>query len=144
MSFDFVVHFGVNSSAGNNFWELETRGVNEFGQAPDFRGAVHGPGPIDASDTAPMEVLTMFDVPGLREHMVDSGCGDVQISNDAGTFVCNYTLYTSLRKGQTNALFVHIPAFENMGPDTQFHYMVNLLACIASASACNETPGQNS
>ena len=65
----------------------------------------------------------------------------VAISEDAGLFVCNYTLYRSIQQSQRNSkqkwhsLFIHVPPFEVMGPEQQLSMAAAMLDSIAAAVA---------
>ncbi|XP_026378616.1 uncharacterized protein LOC113273063 [Papaver somniferum] len=62
---------------------------------------------------------------------------DVDISYNAGRFVCNYVYYHSLRfaekKGQ-KSLFVHVPLFSVIDEDTQMPFSASLFEAFVSTS----------
>lgn len=62
---------------------------------------------------------------------------DVDISYNAGRFVCNYVYYHSLRfaekKGQ-KSLFVHVPLFSVIDEDTQLQFVASLFEAFVSTS----------
>jgi pyroglutamyl-peptidase len=60
---------------------------------------------------------------------------DCAPSIDAGRFVCNFVYYHSLRHSSahgTEALFVHVPAFDVVGEEVQLDFVVALLRTLAS------------
>ncbi len=73
---------------------------------------------------------------------------DVEVSHDAGRFVCNYTLYRSLAQcqqhcqrlqrlqradGRWHALFVHVPPFDVIPKAEQLEFASDLLRLVRRA-----------
>ncbi|XP_026387216.1 uncharacterized protein LOC113282437 isoform X3 [Papaver somniferum] len=62
---------------------------------------------------------------------------DVDISYNAGRFVCNYVYYHSLRfaeKKGHKSLFVHVPLFSVIDEDTQLQFVASLFEAFVSTS----------
>jgi len=61
----------------------------------------------------------------------------VKVSDDAGTYVCNYAYYLSLRECERlrnqiqneicDAVFVHMPRFVHLNEEIQFQFLVELI-----------------
>jgi len=128
------IHLGVNSGASR--FALERRAYNEATfRCPDEEGWQPWKQPIIPEDgsldhyqetKAPVDQL----VEALRKQGFD--CAP---SIDAGRFVCNFVYYHSLRHSLahgTEALFVHVPAFDVIGEEVQLDFVVALLRILAS------------
>ena len=101
-----VLHFGVSGLA--KLYHLEEFGYNwaEF-RVPDTRG-YHAKG-----EQTTLPLLAVTQIVNERVH------GSAAISDDPGRYICNYTLFRSLRacqqhrgRGRRFALFVHVPSGE--------------------------------
>eukprot|EP00392_Amoebophrya_sp_AT5.2_P006851 g6863.t1 len=126
VSSSLAIHFGVY--AGSEVYNVECRGVNfmQLEQTPDVRG-VRRSGRIricetSTSSTSPSDLhgdsesdclYTSIDVDNVVARLQEKGFTEVAVSNDAGTYLCNYAYYESLRKCR-NTLFVHVPTFAEM------------------------------
>ena len=119
-----VLHFGVSGLA--KLYHLEEFGYNwaEF-RVPDTRG-YHAKGEPIVDDGSGMDgprggkgeqttlpLLAVTQIVNERVH------GSAAISDDPGRYICNYTLFRSLRAcqqhrgcGRRFALFVHVPSGE--------------------------------
>lgn len=108
-----VVHLGVAAEAES--FRLERMARNVCGGRPDANG---GTWPSGEVMPGPETIETTVDVEGVRE-----ACGDlpVVISEDAGDYLCNFTFYRSLRRGDATVLFVHIPKLRD---DLDLHLLV--------------------
>lgn len=109
-TFDLVIHTGV--AAGSSEFRLETTARNRCGPArPDSTGR---PWPMEA--IAPGEAAqlrTCLDVEQLASALAARDL-PVQVSHDAGDYLCNFLYYLSLRRLQEReprvpVLFVHMP-----------------------------------
>ena len=110
-----VVHLGL--AAGRARLSLERVAVNVMDYAiPDARGAVHrdapcvAGGPVAYASTLPLRaILDELTADGIPAHL----------SYTAGTYLCNYTLYTTLhavavRRRAIPAAFIHLPLLPAM------------------------------
>jgi pyroglutamyl-peptidase len=106
---DLLLHFGVSARARG--FEIERRGQNRCQQQPDAAGAfpasmaVRDGGP----DTLPASLPVDYIVWRLRRRGIRAFA-----SRDAGGYLCNATLYTSLETARSalgrRVGFIHIPA----------------------------------
>ena len=110
-----VVHLGL--AAGRARVSLERVAVNvmDYG-IPDARGVVHrdepcvAGGPVAYASTLPLRaILDELTADGIPAHL----------SYTAGTYLCNYTLYTTLhalavRRRAIPAAFIHLPLLPAM------------------------------
>lgn len=79
---------------------------------PDVAGEVKQGRRI--SNTGPMAISTSVDLLALREYMIQHGT-EIEISNHAGTYVCNHAYYVALHSiaseyAKSKAVFVHLPS----------------------------------
>lgn len=115
---DVLLMFGV--AQGSSSLRIETRAINrDHANIPDNSGELRIERVIDLqgapsfSSTIPVDALLQL----LR------GTGiPAYLSHDAGTFVCNHTLYAALRhinefQLSTRCGFIHIPLPAEMCPD---------------------------
>ncbi|KAI3733497.1 hypothetical protein L6452_12940 [Arctium lappa] len=74
-------------------------------------------------------------IDAILEFLEKIKCYDAMISDDAGSFVCNYVYYHSLcfaeQKGH-KSLFLHVPPFSRINEETQMQFMMALFKAIAS------------
>ncbi|MEN9708056.1 MAG: hypothetical protein RIQ68_464 [Pseudomonadota bacterium] len=102
---DAILHLGLATK--RNTIGVETRARNECSKlAPDAENICRASGTIDPQG------------PGLRHARIDAvrlvdilrGSGlDAEISDDAGDYICNHTLYLSLGSSVPNVGFIHLP-----------------------------------
>jgi pyroglutamyl-peptidase len=117
--FDCLLSIGVN--AGARRFHLETVARNEIASAPDIRGVVQGPGPIEprlpnhlAATLWPTEMLVETET--------------MRPSVDAGTYLCNYIFYRSIAAFPTKKVgFLHVPSIETVPLETQSTWLRDLL-----------------
>lgn len=104
---DVVVHFGLNGGA--KAIHIETVGVNVIDlKKPDAAGSasrsgrVRRGGPERLSATLPTDSI----LAALKRGGIPA-----QLSDDAGDYVCNATLYRSLRAAPAGRVvgFIHVP-----------------------------------
>ncbi|KAF9813019.1 hypothetical protein IEO21_05805 [Rhodonia placenta] len=124
--YDFILHVGVMSRAGNPI-RLEQLG-HKYGYDQDdadgkFCPVVHkGDPPVrgfgNGYEDSPEELLTPIDCPALLEHIRSTGQEHIALSLDAGRYLCDFINYCSLAeskrtathaKKSTPVLFIHIP-----------------------------------
>jgi len=102
---DAVVHFGVDGS--RRTINIETRAVNRATRVrPDAAGKKPA-GPVLTPGTVQYRSVTLPARP-LRNAALSAGA-PAEISTDAGTYLCNATLWDTLGSG-IPAIFVHVPS----------------------------------
>ena len=132
-----VVHFGVDVCA--NSFKLERRAFNEANfRLPDEDGfqprnePIVSEGEACSIDTC---LHTKLDVAAVVEKLRGEGF-DVQVSHDAGRYVCNYTYFSSLKTFEKRrslySLFVHVPSFHAIDASTQSEFVASLFDALAS------------
>ena len=107
---DVALHFGVASEATG--FRIETTAENFRARMPDAAG--HVPRRRQISAIAPSHLLSTFPAEAIQRRLGDLGI-KVELSTDAGRYLCNATLFRSLSltarsKGAPVAGFIHIPA----------------------------------
>ena len=86
----------------------ERRGRNERNaRIPDNEG--NKPEGEKILTDGPEEYLTVFPVDAITEEMKAEGYG-IEVSEDAGTYVCNDTFYLAGVKSAVPVQFIHVPA----------------------------------
>lgn len=135
------VHFGVHGTAST--FKLERQAFNDANfRVPDQAGWQPHDQAIDPAHSLQHTLQTDLPVNelagALQKHIV-------AVSSDAGRFVCNYTLYQSLRQcqqqhgGRWQAVFVHVPPFTVISQDRQLAFAKDLLQLLSVQPA--ETAG---
>jgi pyroglutamyl-peptidase len=102
---DAIVHLGLASRRKQV--SVETRAVNRL-------TTLH---PDAAKRRAPARAVHAGGLPALRSPLATASLVTLmrrsgvpaQLSIDAGDYVCNQTLYTSLSSGDAPAIFIHVP-----------------------------------
>ncbi|WP_268956865.1 pyroglutamyl-peptidase I [Roseibium aggregatum] len=114
LSPDAIVHFGVDGS--RRTINIETRAVNRATRVkPDAGGAHAETSPLQAgAETARTSTLPFR---ALYEAAARSGL-PVALSRDAGTYLCNATLWDSIGSG-IPSVFVHVPPLPRGRFDTR-------------------------
>jgi pyroglutamyl-peptidase len=114
LSPDAIVHFGVDGS--RRTINIEARAVNRATRVkPDARGA--------HAETALLEPgeerarTSTLPIRALHQAAVRSGL-PVALSRDAGTYLCNATLWDSIGSG-IPSVFVHVPSLPRGRFDTR-------------------------
>jgi pyroglutamyl-peptidase len=103
---DWVVHVGV--AAARSWVALERTAINlrgpDVGDTPEtyVRKALEDGGPATRRSS--------FDVERLCAEIARRWSGDVRVSDDAGAYVCNATLFHAIGK-DPRRIFVHVPSF---------------------------------
>lgn len=99
-NFDAVVHFGVAVKRDAPCLERYARNV---------RG-VEGGGVEAIEEDGPAVIECALRLDAFAQRLNDASPLGWSVSEDAGTYVCNATLYHALRElGPTRAMFVHLP-----------------------------------
>jgi len=110
---DAIVHFGVDGTRPTI--NIETRAVNKAEQVrPDAAGKVAPHAELAAGAEASRRSTLPADA--LCAAARSSGA-PTELSEDAGTYLCNATLWDSIGSG-VPSIFVHIPALPE-GPDDE-------------------------
>jgi pyroglutamyl-peptidase len=130
------IHFGVNGGAERFQLELIARNCANFA-IPDERGLQPRDQAVCGKDGS-TEVMrcTSLDLEDVLERMKKRG-HDVEISHDAGDYICNYAYYSSLMDitpsewGHDESLFVHVPALDVANEREQLKFACDLLKVIA-------------
>jgi pyroglutamyl-peptidase len=104
---DVVVHFGLSRLADGLMVERQARRACDRGK-PDASGFAPPSGRIGGS--GPEMLPATLPVEAIVAALSDAGLA-ARASNDAGDYVCNATLYRSLRDAAPGRLvgFVHVP-----------------------------------
>ncbi|KAI0559217.1 pyrrolidone-carboxylate peptidase [Gracilaria domingensis] len=128
------IHLGVNMRAIN--FELEHQARNEATfSCPDELGWTPIKRPIDKNNSDVMAVRrTSLCLEKLAEELKRQNF-NVQLSTDAGRFVCNWVYYNSLMLAEVrnaDSLFVHVPSVSVCPIDQQIRFIAALLDCIAT------------
>ena len=118
-----MVHYGLYSSS--KMIQIETRGANYIN---DFANHKHF---IDKNSTN--FLYTEFDtekiVSYIKEHNIEC-----KVSDDAGTFLCNYMLFNSLKLSKdlpdTKALFIHIPELEDYSLEKNIQFFKTFIQAL--------------
>lgn len=103
---DWVVHIGV--AAVRSWVAIERTAVNL--QGPDVGDTPDTYVPKALDERGPSFRTTTFDVDGLRDAIAQRWSGEVRVSDDAGAYVCNATLFHAIGK-DARRVFIHVPAF---------------------------------
>jgi len=130
-----LLHVGVNVNAQD--FCLERRAANDASfSCPDEQGWQPNKSPVDREDPSVGARETALPLDELCEALRFRGFQNVQISSDAGRFVCNYVYYLSLKLTQsyvqTDSLFLHVPPSDVIPVHDQVRFILELLAAIAS------------
>ena len=123
------LHLGV--AASRHKMSLERTAFNEAHfRVCDERGWAPDRLPIDAkaggTEVCRKCVLPLEKICSSLEELFP---GHVEVSDDAGRFLCNYIYFVSLEKNVS--LFVHVPPFEQMAKEVQVKILCQLVALIA-------------
>ena len=145
-----ALHFGVD--AGATCFRVEAVGHNSADfRVPDEKGWAPRDEKIWEAEELGAAAYTHVPVRELvRALQADF---DVEVSNDAGRFVCNFTFVESLHRSaelraqladaggaQRNvwSLFVHVPPFEAIDFGTQMHFATTLVELLAAKIQTHE------
>ena len=124
-SFNALFLMGV--AAGRSHVSLESIARNMVGKTPDVDGTVAGPGLIDA------------DGPGLirgtlwPESLIATTSGDLEASEDAGDYLCNYLYFRALQKFPEHRIgFLHVVSFDSVSFARQLVIVRQLLRAVSA------------
>jgi len=116
--FDAWLMMGAMSN-GERF-HLERSAKNRVGRQPDIQGVIRGERCIDAN--APAVLHGSLFQKGFRS------CNSWSLSDDAGTYLCNYLYFRAIQKyPHLLTGFLHVPPFEKLNENTQVRILQRLL-----------------
>lgn len=125
-SFDRLLHMGVDGGAVR--LEYETVAHNVIGHSSDVRG--HRPRRKRIERGGPWKAGSTLWHPHLRKLKDEPG---MALSRNAGSYLCNYVLYRSLRAFPGKAVgFLHVPPLSRMPLDEQKCQLERLLVLLES------------
>ena len=102
---DTILHLGLATQRAHV--SVETRARNECSiTLPDAENICRRSGTIDPK--GPGLRLARLDIPDIIETLRAAGL-TTHLSNDAGDYVCNHTLYLSLGSAVPRVGFIHLP-----------------------------------
>lgn len=132
-----LLHFGVNTGAKSFALELIARNEATF-TVPDEHGWSPILQPIDPSYGGITETRRTYLPLDALVHTLRQENFDVDVSTDAGRFVCNWTYFHSLKRAEKHdafALFVHVPPLSVKPLNEQLRFAKSLIRCIADLPA---------
>ena len=115
----FIVHIGLNANAKEML--LETQAINTLILSPNETAV-----PIDSTLSLDSILPNPFNVKDLQKSL----SSQFSLSNDAGTYICNYIYYRGIQnheKKNKGCIFVHVPLFENLSQNIQLDNLCNLI-----------------
>lgn len=123
---DAVISFGLAGERKKIC--LETRALNLMkAKNPDNDGSqfeemkIEDLGPEELFSSLPLSKMSQL---GLQEN------SEVDLSDSAGSFVCNHVLYKTLRRASEGSYlvgFIHLPPFEVMSLQNQMNVILKML-----------------
>jgi pyroglutamyl-peptidase len=125
---DVLLMLGV--SAHVTTLRVERLAHNRIGDSPDVRGVVRGPAAIEPGGRDALE-STLW-TPAIRQSFQGDG---MQLSDDAGAYLCNYAYYRALRRVPPDVRvgFVHVPPVHVLPMEQQCSSLRRLLQVVESA-----------
>ncbi|GMH34008.1 hypothetical protein BSKO_01842 [Bryopsis sp. KO-2023] len=131
------LHLGVNING--KCFEIEQQAVNNANfRVPDEDGWKPVNCQIGTTNGLTLEsrLCSDLDTKALAGGLKKEGF-NIELSDDAGTFICNQTYFASLDQsrqqgcGHWHSLFVHVPFFQHIGEEVQIAFVISLLDQIA-------------
>lgn len=123
--FDALLMLGLASGEQDPRMRLEMVARNVIGPTPDAEGVVGGPGPI-APFASRQLGATLF---RTRELVAESARWRPSV--DAGSYLCNYSLFRALMTWPGQAVgFLHVPPVEVMPLEAQRAALADVIAHI--------------
>ncbi|MCM8529839.1 MAG: hypothetical protein NE330_01655 [Lentisphaeraceae bacterium] len=117
-NYDLVIHVGVDVKAKKN--KLEMRGQNKCGSGKDSSGKVGREVILESGAN------TYSNLPFKK--VSKSLSFEHELSEDAGNYLCNFTLYNSLQKFEhKNVLFYHITDLSHNSIRQQLFWLEELI-----------------
>lgn len=131
------VHLGVDMT--RKTFNIESRAYNDADfRVPDEDGWCPDHCQIDTNEPIDSYLSTSLDISGLHSSLRSEGF-DVNLSQDAGRYICNWTYYKSLlasqehRTGGWQSLFIHVPSFSAIDEHTQKRFVGSVLEKLCQA-----------
>jgi len=125
-----ILGLGVQRAAS---FRLERRARGSLrGERLDADGRTASELAIEAGE----ELATEVELASLLQALREAGAGEVEISDDAGGYVCERTYHRLLACGRSlavPALFLHVPPAEALEPEAQVPIVRALLARAAAS-----------
>jgi pyroglutamyl-peptidase len=120
--FDVIIHLGVASNDLQVRFEVVARNERS---GKDIDEMVIEKDKIDLNGS---DLQTSFDLE-ILEKICKKHDRQTRISKDAGTYLCNYVYYLSLKNNTSNtqALFVHVADFQNQNKAVKAPEQVEIL-----------------
>lgn len=116
---DAIVHFGVDGT--RRTMNIETRAVNRATRVrPDAAGA--SPAKPELGEASERARLSGLPARALRD-AARTGGAPANLSVDAGTYLCNATLWDSIGSG-IPSIFIHVPSLPRGKSDRRPSYPV--------------------
>jgi pyroglutamyl-peptidase len=114
---DIILAFGVSATRYTVCLERFALNIDDT-EIVDNAGQLRQGDPIDPE--GPDALRTTADLPSLLRMLVAGGI-DAEISNHAGSYVCNHVYYSALScvgqaKDATPCVFVHLPLYSEVWP----------------------------
>lgn len=133
---DLALLLGVATTSGTIRLERFALNIDDS-PAPDEAGALRR-GLVIAPD-GPQALKTPIDLDGLRAALIQEGI-DAEISNHAGSYVCNHTYYSALLAASRldwhcEVMFVHTPGIHQIATDQERAAMTDAIGQAVSALA---------
>jgi pyroglutamyl-peptidase len=126
-TFDRLLMLGLRGNGSTI--DLERLARNHVGPAPDVRGVIRGPAPIDPA--APDTLSTT-----LFNRAFAAAPPAVSFSTDAGCYLCNYLYFRALQRLPDKQVdFVHVPPLNVSPLETQQRDLAALISTVESAVA---------
>jgi pyroglutamyl-peptidase len=117
--YEAILLMGV---ARREYVSLETTAKNFVGTTPDVRGVVKGPGSIiEGGAEGLLGNLWPTD-------LIEEATGDLVVSSDAGSYLCNYIYHEALRRlPDARVGFLHVAPFDLVSEERQKVILAGLL-----------------
>eukprot|EP01025_Chloroclados_australasicus_P020164 TRINITY_DN21198_c0_g1_i1.p2 TRINITY_DN21198_c0_g1~~TRINITY_DN21198_c0_g1_i1.p2 ORF type:complete len:258 (-),score=27.70 TRINITY_DN21198_c0_g1_i1:300-1016(-) len=136
------LHLGVDTT--RNQYSIETRAINNATfRCPDNKDWCPKDEKINAEQPLTSHLYTDLDVEQITACLQLRGF-NVDLSDSAGKYVCNWTYYLSLQDsnlfpGRWHSLFVHVPTLEEVSLDKQKSFLKSLIEVICMSFGCADS-----
>ena len=126
---NLILHLGVSQGASEICLEKQALNVMNF-SIPDMQGNQPMDEKIDKGEEIDHILHCKLNIDSICEKLKDNKhiCSD---STDAGSYICNYTYYCSLREHQdienAEVIFVHVPTFKTIPKEDQMECIIDII-----------------
>lgn len=105
---DLIIHLGVATGAEKVRFELKAHNIKD---GKDNTGVCFSNSPISVGE---QKIETTFPIELIND-FVENNKNVAEISNDAGTYLCNYVYFKSLSKSysKSKVIFIHVADYQN-------------------------------